>query len=205
MKLASVLLCLVGSLVLLSQAKAEVMIYKFVQTNTWTGDGVKFKQKVTGRIVFDPSAALDNTTVITFLPQLRFQVDCPYMAVKYMRGPGRNGDQSAFFMDGVGYDELGNELSITYSYLRGANSTLLIGVDSHITAPRVLRGIYRASYTAASGEAFVGEGNTVATFYSGETLEANANFLTVEQVVERYRQTRVGQGWIEVIGDAPCE
>lgn len=205
MKFATVLLCFVASLALISQAKAEVMIYKFVQTNTWTGDGVKFKQKVTGRIVFDPASALDNTKVITFLPQSRFQVDCPYMAVKYMRGPGRNGDQSAFFLDGVGSDELGNEVSIVYSYLRGTNSSLLIGVDSHITAPRVSRGIYRASYTAASGEVFVGEGNIVATFYSGETLDANANFLTVDQVIERYREAYLGQGWVEVIGDAPCQ
>lgn len=205
MKLAAVVLCLAGFLALLSQAEAEVVIYKFVQTNTWTGDGVKFKQKVTGRIAFDPDAPLNNTRLFTFLPQLRFQIDCPYLSVKYMRGPGRNGDQSAFFLDGVGYDELGSEVSIVHSYLRGTNSTLLIGVDSHITAPRVLRGIYRASFTAANGAVFVGEGNIVATFYNGETLDANANLLDVDQVIERYRETYSNQGWVQVIGDVPCE
>ena len=205
MKFAVLVLCLAGFLASVSQAEAEVMIYKFVQTNTWTGDGVKFKQKVTGRLVFDPDAVLNNTKLLTFLPQLRFQIDCPYMSVKYMRAPGRNGDQSAFFLDGVGYDELDNEVSIIHSYLRGTNSSLLIGVDSHFTAPKVLRGIYRASYTAATGDVFVGEGNIVATFYSGETLEANSNSLTADQVIDRYRQTYSGQGWVEVIGDAPCQ
>ena len=185
--------------------QAEVVIYKIAKTTTWIGNGTTVFETVTGRMVFDPQAA-DTARIITWLPQSRFQLDCPQLDVKYVRGPRRS-NQAAFFLKGDGYDaETLLHESTTQAYLRGTNANVLIGPDSRLVLPKILRGTWQASFESATDENFIGQATGVIASYMGnETIAANANLQTVDDVINGIVDTYVGRGWAEVSGEAPCE
>jgi hypothetical protein len=197
--IAALVLCWAVSL------QAEVVIYKIAKTTIWIGNGTWVRETVNGRLVFDPQD-LSTAQMITWLPRARFQLDCPQMEVKYMRGPRRS-SQSAFFLKGDGYDaETLVHASLMQAYLRGTNANLLIGADSRLIIPKILRGTWEASFEAGNGENFVGQSTAVVASYMGtETRAANVLLQTPDQVIGALVEDYVSRGWIEVEGEAPCE
>ena len=184
--------------------QAEVVIYKIVKTTIWIGNGTWVRETVSGRLVFDPDD-LTTAQMITWLPRTRFQLDCPQMEVKYMRGPRRS-SQAAFFLKGDGYDaETLFHASLMQAYLRGTNATVLIGADSRLVIPKILRGTWEAAFEAGNGENFVGQAAAVASYMGTETRAANALLQTPDQVIGALVDTYVSRGWIEVEGEAPCD
>jgi hypothetical protein len=185
--------------------QAEVVIYKIVKTSTWIGNGTWVRETVSGRLVFDPDD-LSTAQMITWLPRTRFQLDCPQMEVKYMRGPRRS-SQAAFFLKGDGYNaETLVHASLLQAYLRGTNATVLIGPDSRLVVPKILRGTWEAAFEAANGENFVGQSASVVASYMGtETRAANTLLQTPDQVIGALVDNYVSRGWIEVEGEAPCD
>jgi hypothetical protein len=182
--------------------RADVLVYKVVQTNTWTGGGTRFTQVVNGRMVFDPETLAVG--IFTALPNLRFQIDCPDTTIAHVRGPN-SVDQSAWFLGGTAYNDANEVIGTVQFYLRGTD-TQFFGdlVSPGVRAPKLLRGTYRAAYRAAGDSGFVGEGNLVATYLSDPTRNANLAGKTPMEFLETMRQNYVGKGWVEVAADAPC-
>lgn len=201
MKTLALILCSLATL----SAQADVVIYSLTQTNTWAGGGRKGKSIYYGRIVID--VEFGTAQIISWLqPTKYFALDCPNISFKYLRGPN-NSNESAWFLSGSGYDELGQEVTTMHIYLRGTNANLLIDVDHPLLAPKVLRGTYRGSQegiATSSGETYVSEGTLVAIYAGPETKAANANALTGPEVTENWKQNRLVNGYTEVWPDAPC-
>jgi len=184
-------------------ARPDVVIYKLVESQTWTGEGGAFRQTVSSKLVFDPQDP-GGTKLFTSFPGKFYQVDCPYFVAKYMNGPGRS-KQAAFFMDGHGFDTNDLHQSVMHMFLRGTNSNVLIGPNSRLLIPKILRGSFQGSYRSASGADIVGSGNVVASYLGTETQAANTELKTVADVVAAYRESAESNGWTEVVADAPCE
>jgi hypothetical protein len=183
--------------------QADVLVYKFAQTNIVTGGGAKFRDApIYGRIVLD--ADTGEGAVISWVPKFKYVgIDCPDAEFKYVRG-ARNSSESSWFVQGGSYDEAGNNLSIMFVYLRGVNTALTIADGRQLAAPRLLRGTYRGSHEMSDGTVYIGEGNIVATYLSGETQAANANGLFVHEVIDQWMQLWLDRGYTEVYTDAPC-
>src|SRR6185503_9441946 len=109
-------LCSILLLTWAATLNADVVIYKFVQTNVWTGAGTTIRQKVSVRLVFDVETSAAK--LVTELAP-NFTVDCPFFDAKYMDAPrivdgrvrGRI-SQAAFFLKGDGYDANSDRKSV---------------------------------------------------------------------------------------------
>ena len=96
--------------------------------------------------------------------------------------------------------------STLQAYLRGTNANLLIGPDSRLVIPKILRGTWQGSFESATDVNFIGQSTSViASFMGNETVAANTNLRTVDDVINGFVDTYVGRGWAEVSGEAPCE
>jgi len=184
-------------------ARADVVIYRLSQAQTWTGDGRTYSQTISSKLVFDPQAPA-SAKLFTWFPGKFYQVDCPYLVVKYMTGPRRS-QQSAFFLDGHGFDTEGFHQSALQTFLRGTNSNVLIGPNSRLLIPKIARGTSHGVYRSAGGADIVGAANIIASYLGSETQAANAALKTVESIIADYAATAQSGGWSEVIADAPCE
>lgn len=201
MKTLAILLSLAAAVTV--QVRADVLIYNFKQTNTWTGGGTKFKQVISGRMVLDVDTG--SITVFSLLPNMRFQVDCPRASIAHVIGV-QSVPQSAWFLNGTAYDQSNQLTGIMQYFLRGNDTSFLGDLVSPLSyrAPKLLRGTYQASYRAADTSVFVGEGSLVVSYAQGATFNANLNGLTATEFVQTFRQTWVSKGWAEVTPDAPC-
>lgn len=207
MKILIALLALSWSVTL----NADVVIYKFVQTNVLTGDGVSIKQKVSGRLVFDRDTL--TATTITELPALRYQIDCPTLDAKYFDAPkivnGRVRGRistAAFFLKGDGYNSVsGDHVSNMQAFWRGNNSTVLIGTDKYLLTPKILKGTYQGSYVAAGGATVVIQANVVASFMGADTIAANNAGQTVVDAINSLIDLAHSRGYTQVDSEAPCD
>jgi len=188
--------------------RAEVVIYKVWATNAYTGGGRGFTQVVSGRLVWDHDGS-ETPMLLTWAKigtKYYYQVDCPALDFKYVRG--RNGIESLGMFITAKTVKDGENVGITQGYFRGTNSVVAISefpaANISLRTPKSIKGVWREALQDQDGFDYLSEATVYGQFLGLQTREANFFHRSVSQQIEFWVDQFELNGWTEDTPEVPC-
>jgi hypothetical protein len=181
----------------INAADAAIIVYNGVSTNYFTGLGrqstVVFRSYTARDIASDEFRAVTWGRVNG---QKVFFVDSPESVFRgVVIGPDTTTHTFAYQ---IIQTNDANGLRHSYTFARGKNVPLKIGLGITFPAPRISEGIIRTVETTAAGTV-IGQGRTIASFNSKATIEANERPDSVETFILRVIDSLIEQGYSLVV------
>ena len=171
-------------------ASADLIVYRYVETGRSIGKGSETKVRGQGYFVLDHTAFAGKVIVATTIGGEKLMVIQALADTTEYTVTGPKGTYTAWhgytFVEDPEYEALG--------ILSAPNKLLRVRSDGGLTYPRSFTQNYQ-SVRDSDGEYVLYASRATFAFRQADTIDANTLALTVDDVIEAYRQSFAAKGY----------